>query len=172
MFIYLVEKKKEKNLSVNLRKSKMMSIKEESSFNNDDLLMIEDMLEDDVKQEPIQTTTVRNPKRLREIDLNAIESTAKLPDVVKIEKRNARERNRVRVVNDEFERLRRVVLGADYCRRRVTDSRDESNPGRKLSKLKILRLSIEYIQFLSSLLNNEVYTVIKTHFTTVYIDKF
>lgn len=134
-----------------------MSIKEESSFNNDDLLMIEDMLDADVKQEPIQT---RNPKRLREIDLNAVESTANLPDVVKIEKRNARERNRVRVVNEEFERLRRVVLAADYCRRRVSDSRDESTPGRKLSKLKILRLSIEYIQFLSSLLNSEVHKVI------------
>lgn len=99
---------------------------------------------------------VKRKQHLCELDVNSLVSKrSSFSDPKKIEKRNARERNRVRVVNDEFENLRRLVLDSDYCMRKIMTDNDSSDQeaiahGKKLSKLRVLRLAIEYIEYLST----------------------
>lgn len=136
----------------------MSLVKDETSFY--DLEAIEELLE--LSERSVVENRAIDAERktwtpLREVDLNIIPAE-------RIEKRNARERNRVRVVNDQFDRLRRLVLTSDFCRRKIQSSRGGGEfaiaPGKKLSKLKVLRLAIDYIQFLSSTLhNNATYEV-------------
>lgn len=93
---------------------------------------------------------------LAEIDINTLG---------KIEKRNARERNRVKLVNSEFENLRNLLLNSEICNNLInnghySNGNDESNgsiaslSSKRISKLKILRIAIEYISYLSNLLEN------------------
>ncbi|RNA10921.1 hypothetical protein BpHYR1_043332 [Brachionus plicatilis] len=91
---------------------------------------------------------------LTEVDVNSMD---------RVEKRNARERNRVKLVNNEFENLRQIILNSEFCRDMVnngwdTSSNDESNCSikslysKRVSKLKILKTAIEYINYLSDFL--------------------
>lgn len=68
----------------------------------------------------------------------------------RIEKRNARERNRVKLVNEEFEKLSSLIKASNYFS--LEDLNDSMN-GKRLSKLKILKSAIEYISYLSGLIN-------------------
>ena len=78
-------------------------------------------------------TTSRGRKRTAQSRL-----PAKLKEPAAVARRNARERRRVKMVNDGFLRLRRHV---------PTDPKNK-----KLSKVKTLRLAIEYIHHLQQLL--------------------
>lgn len=126
-----------------------------------ELDIIEEILMIESKQAQSQQQPQRvfklTAKPLREIDTNRTSCGNKKKrqaEPSKIEIRNARERNRVRVVNDEYEKLRRLILNSDYCRRKIHNLFDEEGThGKKLSKLKILRLTIEYIQYLSWMLD-------------------
>lgn len=106
-----------------------------------------------------QMDSVNEPNKkicLVEMDINSLE---------KIEKRNARERNRVKLVNNEFDVLRNLLLNSEFCRDLVNNglnssSNDESSGSisslcpKRISKLKILRTAIEYISYLTNLLEN------------------
>lgn len=84
----------------------------------------------------IDMTTSRGRKRTAQSRL-----PAKLKEPAAVARRNARERRRVKMVNDGFLRLRRHV---------PTDPKNK-----KLSKVKTLRLAIEYIHHLQQLLNSD-----------------
>lgn len=98
----------------------------------------------------------------------------------KLEKRNARERKRVHQVNTEFEKLKELVIKSNYFNSiKLNQSEYENDSsfddkenypelsmeldginklkdnyyGRRLSKLKTLRLAIEYINYLTRILN-------------------
>lgn len=124
----------------------------------DDLDMIESLL--NMTESTTACTTqideIRQPdekrrKVFQDIDVNTM-AVGGCFDARKIEKRNARERNRVRVVNDSFDELRRLVLASEFCMRKIIDSNEqEAMHGKKLSKVRILRLAIEYIEHLSSI---------------------
>lgn len=81
-------------------------------------------------------TTTRGRKRTAQSRL-----PAKLKEPAAVARRNARERRRVKMVNDGFLRLRRHV---------PTDPKNK-----KLSKVKTLRLAIEYIHHLQQLLQSD-----------------
>ena len=81
-------------------------------------------------------TTSRGRKRTAQSRL-----PAKLKEPAAVARRNARERRRVKMVNDGFLRLRRHV---------PTDPKNK-----KLSKVKTLRLAIEYIHHLQTLLQSD-----------------
>lgn len=81
-------------------------------------------------------TTSRGRKRTAQSRL-----PAKLKEPAAVARRNARERRRVKMVNDGFLRLRRHV---------PTDPKNK-----KLSKVKTLRLAIEYIHHLQQLLQSD-----------------
>ena len=81
-------------------------------------------------------TTARGRKRTAQSRL-----PAKLKEPAAVARRNARERRRVKMVNDGFLRLRRHV---------PTDPKNK-----KLSKVKTLRLAIEYIHHLQQLLQTD-----------------
>lgn len=124
-----------------------------------DLDMIEALLDITVNSNTVSESSNKHRgvkrKHLGELDVNSVSSKhSSFSDPKKIEKRNARERNRVRVVNEEFEKLRRLVLDSDYCMRKIMndDSSDQEAVvhGKKLSKLRVLRLAIEYIEYLST----------------------
>lgn len=68
-----------------------------------------------------------------------------------IARRNERERNRVRLLNESFEELR-VCIPADLYE--ITDEAGKSGK-KKLSKVEVLRLAVEYIQRLEVLLDHE-----------------
>ena len=111
------------------------------------------------QKRPIQCSDESSSKRpcLVEINTNCMND--------KIQKRNARERNRVKLVNHEFDNLRQILLQSEFCRDYISNgcestSNDETNDSinsinsKRFSKLKILRTAIEYINHLSSLLQN------------------
>ena len=97
-------------------------------------------------------TTSRGRKRTAQSRL-----PAKLKEPAAVARRNARERRRVKMVNDGFLRLRRHV---------PTDPKNK-----KLSKVKTLRLAIEYIHHLQQLLqadsSHKQNTQIVTNFSQV-----
>ncbi|XP_063530832.1 achaete-scute complex protein T4-like [Cydia strobilella] len=86
--------------------------------------------------------------RVRE---NVPEDIARSPTPLAVARRNARERNRVRQVNDGFAALRRHIpeeVAAEF--ENVNSNR---GPNKKLSKVETLRMAVEYIRNLESLLN-------------------
>jgi hypothetical protein len=125
------------------------------------------------------TTTGQN--RLKERSLNGKwRKGTQEWEMLKLEKRNARERNRVRQVNKEFDRLRQVLVRSDFLHQ-LEESESENNRTRsdsslcldflmdkencedeykktgrckKLSKLRILKLAIDYIEHLAGLLQH------------------
>lgn len=86
--------------------------------------------------------------RLRE---NVQEETARSPTPLAVARRNARERNRVRQVNDGFAALRRHI--PEEVAAAFENANSNRGPNKKLSKVETLRMAVEYIRNLESLLN-------------------
>lgn len=75
--------------------------------------------------------------------------------------RNERERNRVRIVNQEFDKLKKLVLDSTFCRRKLSEQSMKSNTTfndeteleeRRVSKLRILQVATQYIDYLNNVL--------------------
>lgn len=96
--------------------------------------------------EPVNVV-VKKP-RLRE---NSVEESARSPTPLAVARRNARERNRVRQVNDGFAALRRHIPEEVAAEFESVNSNRGAN--KKLSKVETLRMAVEYIRNLESLLN-------------------
>ncbi|CAH2237228.1 jg11199 [Pararge aegeria aegeria] len=73
------------------------------------------------------------------------------PTPLAVARRNARERNRVRQVNDGFSALRRHI--PDEVAAAFENANSNRGPNKKLSKVETLRMAVEYIRNLESLLN-------------------
>lgn len=86
--------------------------------------------------------------RVRE---NSTEETARTPTPLAVARRNARERNRVRQVNDGFAALRRHI--PEEVASAFETANSNRGPNKKLSKVETLRMAVEYIRNLESLLN-------------------
>lgn len=89
-------------------------------------------------------------KRPRLRDESADEAP-KTPTPLAVARRNARERNRVRQVNDGFAALRRHI--PDEVAEAFESANSNRGPNKKLSKVETLRMAVEYIRNLESLLN-------------------
>ncbi|XP_026765348.2 achaete-scute complex protein T8-like [Galleria mellonella] len=98
--------------------------------------------------DPISASTIAKKSRLRE---NIVEETARTPTPLAVARRNARERNRVRQVNDGFAALRRHI--PDEVAAAFENANSNRGPNKKLSKVETLRMAVEYIRNLESLLN-------------------
>lgn len=94
------------------------------------------------------TSVVAKRPRLRE---NSTEEVARSPTPLAVARRNARERNRVRQVNDGFAALRRHI--PDEVASAFENANSNRGPNKKLSKVETLRMAVEYIRNLESLLN-------------------
>ncbi|CAK1578552.1 unnamed protein product [Parnassius mnemosyne] len=92
--------------------------------------------------------TLSKRSRIRE---NAPEDTSRSPTPLAVARRNARERNRVRQVNDGFAALRRHI--PDEVAAAFENANSNRGPNKKLSKVETLRMAVEYIRNLESLLN-------------------
>lgn len=116
------------------------------------LLNIEPMaVQQVIKKEPVKRclndiSNVSSPlTKKQRTQINPCESAIYLADTT--ERRNARERDRVRQVNQAFEHLQRA-----------TERNDESNTintrgeKKRISKLNILRRALDRIQYLSEIL--------------------
>lgn len=98
--------------------------------------------------DPVNTNILVKRPRLRE---NVQEETAKSPTPLAVARRNARERNRVRQVNDGFAALRRHI--PEEVAAAFENANSNRGPNKKLSKVETLRMAVEYIRNLESLLN-------------------
>ncbi|XP_026737989.1 uncharacterized protein LOC113501148 [Trichoplusia ni] len=97
--------------------------------------------------EPITTNSSAKKPRLRE---NSTDE-ARSPTPLAVARRNARERNRVRQVNDGFAALRRHI--PDEVAAAFENANSNRGPNKKMSKVETLRMAVEYIRNLESLLN-------------------
>ncbi|KAL0839730.1 hypothetical protein ABMA28_016373 [Loxostege sticticalis] len=97
--------------------------------------------------DPSATTVAAKRPRLRE---NSTEEV-RTPTPLAVARRNARERNRVRQVNDGFAALRRHI--PDEVAAAFENANSNRGPNKKLSKVETLRMAVEYIRNLESLLN-------------------
>ena len=91
----------------------------------------------------------------------------KQPEAARLAKRNARERNRVLMVNKEFQRLRSLIKNSEFLRGQQhpldmsdeededMDERERSRVGGKLSKVNTLRTAIRYIKQLTDCLQQQ-----------------
>lgn len=79
------------------------------------------------------------------------EEPTRNPTPLAVARRNARERNRVRQVNDGFAALRRHI--PDEVAEIFEGANSNRGPNKKLSKVETLRMAVEYIRNLESLLN-------------------
>ncbi|XP_068628092.1 achaete-scute complex protein T8-like [Battus philenor] len=86
--------------------------------------------------------------RIRE---NVSEDASKTTTPLAVARRNARERNRVRQVNDGFAALRRHI--PDEVAAAFENANSNRGPNKKLSKVETLRMAVEYIRNLEGLLN-------------------
>ncbi|CAG9792108.1 unnamed protein product [Diatraea saccharalis] len=93
------------------------------------------------------TNSIPKKPRLRE---NSTEDT-RTPTPLAVARRNARERNRVRQVNDGFAALRRHI--PEEVAAAFENANSNRGPNKKLSKVETLRMAVEYIRNLESLLN-------------------
>lgn len=98
--------------------------------------------------EPITTNVIVKRPRLRE---NSVEDNGRTPTPLAVARRNARERNRVRQVNDGFAALRRHI--PEEVAAAFESVNSNRGPNKKLSKVETLRMAVEYIRNLESLLN-------------------
>ena len=92
-------------------------------------------------------------KKLKSIE-NTINSSSNQisHSLAKFEYRNERERRRVEKVNAEFKNLEETLLNANLIECSEHEKENCSSKARGLSKVKILRLALEYIEHLSGLL--------------------
>lgn len=79
------------------------------------------------------------------------EDASKTPTPLAVARRNARERNRVRQVNDGFAALRRHI--PEEVAAAFENANSNRGPNKKLSKVETLRMAVEYIRNLECLLN-------------------
>ncbi|KAI5634335.1 helix-loop-helix DNA-binding domain-containing protein [Phthorimaea operculella] len=86
--------------------------------------------------------------RLRE---NSVDDNTRSPTPLAVARRNARERNRVRQVNDGFAALRRHI--PEEVAAAFENANSNRGPNKKLSKVETLRMAVEYIRNLETLLN-------------------
>lgn len=98
--------------------------------------------------DPANCNVLTKRPRLRE---NVQEESARSPTPLAVARRNARERNRVRQVNDGFAALRRHI--PDEVAAAFENANSNRGPNKKLSKVETLRMAVEYIRNLESLLN-------------------
>lgn len=98
--------------------------------------------------ESITTNPVAKKPRLRE---NSTDEAVRAPTPLAVARRNARERNRVRQVNDGFAALRRHI--PDEVAAVFENANSNRGPNKKLSKVETLRMAVEYIRNLENLLN-------------------
>lgn len=98
--------------------------------------------------EPISSNIIAKKPRLRE---NSTEEALRSPTPLAVARRNARERNRVRQVNDGFAALRRHI--PDEVAAAFENANSNRGPNKKLSKVETLRMAVEYIRNLENLLN-------------------
>lgn len=98
--------------------------------------------------EPITTNVIVKRPRLRE---DSVEDNGRTPTPLAVARRNARERNRVRQVNDGFAALRRHI--PEEVAAVFENVNSNRGPNKKLSKVETLRMAVEYIRNLESLLN-------------------
>lgn len=94
-----------------------------------------------------QSQSTEPPKKKRRVS----DGSAKMrpAPAVAVARRNARERNRVKQVNNGFSMLR------DHIPPEIADTYDQAGRGnaKKLSKVETLRMAVEYIRSLETLLN-------------------
>lgn len=92
-------------------------------------------------------------RRVRHLQQNPSPALTPSPSVPShvIARRNERERNRVRQVNDSFAVLRSRI--PEYLYEAETEDQAKSNARKKLSKVETLRLAVDYIQQLEVLLD-------------------
>jgi hypothetical protein len=83
---------------------------------------------------------------------------------IRIEKRNQRERNRIKSMNQEFEKLADLLSNADFFQEcdqtygqenQIRNNNCVKRKKRQFSKLNILKSSIQYIQYLQNILNDQ-----------------
>lgn len=98
--------------------------------------------------EPVNSNVFAKRPRLRE---NSLEESSRTPTPLAVARRNARERNRVRQVNDGFAALRRHI--PEEVAAAFENANSNRGPNKKLSKVETLRMAVEYIRNLESLLN-------------------
>lgn len=98
--------------------------------------------------EPITTNVIVKKPRLCEI---SVEDNGRTPAPLAVARRNARERNRVRQVNEAFAALRCHIPEEVAAAFENVNSNRCTN--KKLSKVETLRMAVEYIRNLESLLN-------------------
>lgn len=90
---------------------------------------------------------VKKP-RLRE---SSADESARSPTPLAVQRRNARERNRVRQVNDGFAALRQHI--PEEVASAFENANCNRGTNKKLSKVETLRMAVEYIKNLEGLLN-------------------
>ncbi|KAM3968356.1 achaete-scute-like protein asense [Aphomia sociella] len=98
--------------------------------------------------DPTSLNNLAKRPKLRE---NVVEENARSPTPLAVARRNARERNRVRQVNDGFAALRRHI--PEEVAAAFENANSNRGPNKKLSKVETLRMAVEYIRNLESLLN-------------------
>ena len=149
-----------------------MNFQADYSFNELECLL--NMTPLDVKQLNMTTSTKRclndisntcmmSAKKQRTSLLTPVSSSSCDNPVISyvdtLERRNARERNRVRQVNEAFDNLQRVTLRSS--------PNSKGSESKRVSKLNILRQAIERIQHLTEiLLEDDLNTQIKLDFAS------
>lgn len=98
--------------------------------------------------EPFANNVLAKRPRVRE---NSADEASRAPTPLAVARRNARERNRVRQVNDGFAALRRHI--PEEVASAFENANSNRGPNKKLSKVETLRMAVEYIRNLETLLN-------------------
>nr|XP_021183923.2 uncharacterized protein LOC110371839 [Helicoverpa armigera] len=99
--------------------------------------------------EPV-TSSAPSAKKSRPNE-NSAEESVRSPTPLAVARRNARERNRVRQVNDGFAALRRHI--PEEVASAFENANSNRGANKKLSKVETLRMAVEYIRNLENLLN-------------------
>lgn len=157
------------------------SVQQPTSYNYEDdheaywsdLNLINRMITSTDEEEELHQSSVHCQSQ-GQMPLGAIENLPsrnrhKQSEAARLAKRNARERNRVLMVNKEFHRLRSLIKNSEFLRGQNMDSMfedvdDECPPprpargelaSRKLSKVNTLRMAIRYIKHLTQCLQDQ-----------------
>jgi hypothetical protein len=79
-------------------------------------------------------------------------------EIERLKRRNERERNRVKYINDEFERLAQLLINSDHESFQHEMCLD-STKRKSLSKVNTLRIAIEYINYLDNILKTNQFNL-------------